>query len=98
MDREGTKGYGNGFFAACPGLRHEVHDLIAEGDQVAARLTIRGTHTQPFVTPGGAIPAQGKTFELPVLNQYRFAGGQLVEQRVAFDMLGFLQQIGAMPV
>src|SRR6185295_2845827 len=62
MDCESTKGYGNRFFDACPGLRHEVHEVIAEGDQVAARLTIRGTHTQPFVTPGGAIPAQGKTF------------------------------------
>lgn len=97
MDREGTKNYGNGFFAACPGLRHEVHDLIAEGDRVAARITIRGTHTQPFVTPGGAIPPRGKVFELSVLNQYRFVDGKLVEHRASFDMLGFLQQIGAMP-
>jgi len=97
MNREATKGYGDVFFAACPGLRHTVDDIVGEGNTVAARLTIRGTHTQPFQTPAGPIPPQGRAFELPVINWYRFEQGKLVEQRVAFDMMGFLQQIGAMP-
>ena len=97
MNCAGTKAYGDAFFAACPGLRHSVDDVIAEGDTVAARLTISGTHTQPFVTPDGPIPPAGRSFVLPVMNWYRFAHGKLVEQRVAFDMMGFLQQIGAMP-
>jgi predicted ester cyclase len=97
MDRDGTKAYGDVFFAACPGLRHSVDDIIAEGNNVAARLTIRGAHTRPFVTPAGPIPPVGRSFELHVMNWYRFEHGKLVEQRVAFDMLGFLQQIGAMP-
>jgi predicted ester cyclase len=97
MNAEGIKGYGNGFFAACPGLQHTVHDLVAEGDQVAVRLTIRGAQTREFYTPGGILPPSGRSFELPVLNLYRFANGKVVEHYSAFDMLSFLQQIGAMP-
>ena len=70
---------------------------MAEGDRVAARLTIHGTHTRPFVTPSGTIPPSQRSFELPVLNLYRFQDGKVVEHHSAFDMLGFLQQIGAMP-
>lgn len=84
------------FFSACPGLRHSVEELLAEGNGVAARLTIRGRHTRPFLTPTGAIPPSGKSFELPVLNRYHFDDGKVVEHHSAFDMLGFLQQIGAM--
>lgn len=97
MPLDATQAYGDGFFAACPGLRHTLDDLVAEGDTVAARLTIRGKHTEPFQTPAGPIPPKGRTFELPVINWYLFERGKLVEQRVAFDMMGFLQQIGAMP-
>ena len=50
-----------------------------------------------FVTPGGAIPPQGRSFELHSLNWYRFQGGKVVEHWVAFDMMNFMQQIGAMP-
>lgn len=97
MDRTATKGFGDSFFQACPGLRHSVEELIAEGDHVAARLRIRGTHTQPLVTPMGLIPPSAKMFELEVMNLYRFENGKVVEHRSIFDMLTFLQQIGAMP-
>lgn len=97
MGRDAMKGFGNGFFAACPGLHHTVEELVAEGDRVAARLTIRGIHTRPFGMPGGEIPASNRPFELTVLNLYRFQDGKVVEHHSAFDMLSFLQQIGAMP-
>src|SRR5438045_4124527 len=79
MNREGVKGFGDGFFQACPGLTHSVETLIGEDDTVAVQLTIRGSHTRPFVTPAGAIPPSGKAFELPVLNLYRFSNGRVVE-------------------
>jgi len=97
LDQQGTQAYANAFFAACPGLRHTVHDIVGEGDHVAARITIRGTHTEPFQTPNGAIPPQNRGFEIAAVNWYRFEHGKVVDQHVAFDMLGFLQQIGATP-
>jgi predicted ester cyclase len=97
MNLEATKWYANVFFAACPGLRHTVEEVLGEGNTVAAKLTIRGTHTKPFPTPAGPIPPQNKAFTLAVINWYRFDHGKLVEQHVSFDMMGFLQQVGAMP-
>lgn len=97
MDLSATKGFGNGFFQACPGLRHSVEELIADGEHVAARLLIHGTHTQPLITPAGPIPPSGKAFQLETINWYRFENGKVAEHRSVFDMLGFLQQIGAMP-
>jgi len=93
MDRDATKQYGDAFYAACPGLRHSVDEVVADGDVVAVRLTARGTHTQPF----GPIQPAGRSFELPLVNWYRLKDGRLVEQRVSFDSMSFLQQIGAMP-
>jgi predicted ester cyclase len=97
LDITGMKALGNSFYAACPGLAHSLDELVAEGDTVAARLTIRGTHTQPFQTPAGAIPPQGRPFTIDAMNFYRFRDGTLVEHRASFDMMSFLQQIGAIP-
>jgi hypothetical protein len=38
-----------------------------------------------------------RTIELPFINWYRFDHGKVVEQRVSFDSMSFLQQIGALP-
>jgi predicted ester cyclase len=54
---------------------------------------MRGTHRGPFF----GVPPTGK----PILGQsmaiYRLAGGQIVEENGLPDMLGILQQIGALP-
>ncbi len=97
VDREGLKQIGNGFFAACPGLRHVVETAICEGDMVAVRLVVEGVHSRPLQTPGGPIPPANRPFRLHTLNLFRFAGGKVAEQWVVFDMLDFLQQVGAMP-
>ncbi len=98
MDAAGMAGFGGAFFAACPGLRHEPNDLVAEGNDVALRMTIKGTHTQPFMMPNGPLPATNKSFEMPVMNLFRFgADGKVTEHWAMFDMLGFMQQLGAIP-
>jgi predicted ester cyclase len=43
--------------AAMPDLRHTVEDVIAEGDRVAARVVVTGTHTG---APLFGIPASGR--------------------------------------
>jgi len=61
--------------------------MIAENDNVAARFTMRGTFFR--------IPE--KTIAVPTMNFYRLSRGQLVEERGQPDLLGLLQQIGAVP-
>jgi steroid delta-isomerase-like uncharacterized protein len=75
------------------GLVWTVEDMVAEGDTVAVRYTMTGTHRGLFagVSPTGkAVIAQSMAF-------YRLANGQIVEERAQLDMLGILQQLDAAP-
>lgn len=97
MDLEGTKAFGNGFFAAFPGLRHDLDEVFGEGDWVSVRMVLSGKHTQPFHTPAGVIPPTGAEIRLDVINHLRFAGDKVEEQWSVFDMLGFMQSLGIVP-
>jgi predicted ester cyclase len=78
--------------AAFPDTRHTLHDLVAEGDKVAARLTARGTHTGPL---WGHAPT-GRTVEQTNIAIYRLVDGQIIE-RWSYEVTGILDQIGALP-
>jgi steroid delta-isomerase-like uncharacterized protein len=70
-----------------------VEEMVADGDAVAVRYTMTGTHRGDFagIPPtGNAVVAQSMAF-------YRLADGQIVEERAQLDMLGILQQLGAAP-
>jgi predicted ester cyclase len=70
-----------------------VEDLVAEGDKVAARVTVRGTHRGAFL---GLAPT-GKAVTQTGIDIVRVAGGKAVERWGSFDELGLLQQLGALP-
>ena len=93
-DPEGVKAVVGMFRSGMPDLRVVVEDMIAEGDKVVWRWTIRGTHTGPFQQ----LPATGKQVTITGINIVRIAGGQLVENWGEVDMLGLLQQLGAIPM
>lgn len=76
-----------------PDIQWSLEELIAEGDQVAALFTMRGTHQGVFF----AVPPTGKKIDVSAMNFYRLSGGQFVEERGQPDLLGLLQQIGAIP-
>jgi steroid delta-isomerase-like uncharacterized protein len=90
---EAFKQFTSGFFTAFPDLQTTIEDLIAEGDKVAVRQTWRGTHTGNFL----GIPPTGKQVAFTSTEVYRVAGGRLAEEWVELDMLGLLQQLGAIP-
>jgi steroid delta-isomerase-like uncharacterized protein len=80
--------------AGFPDIQWTLEELIVEGDRVAARFTMRGTHLGSFL----GVPPSGKTIEVKAVNFYRFADGQIVEEHGQPDLLGLLQQIGAVPL
>jgi steroid delta-isomerase-like uncharacterized protein len=80
--------------AGFPDIQWTLEELITEGDRVAARFTMRGTHLGSFL----GVPPSGKTIEVKAVNFYRFANGQIVEEHGQPDLLGLLQQIGAIPL
>jgi steroid delta-isomerase-like uncharacterized protein len=79
---------------AFPDLHLEIEQLVAEGDLVAARYLVQGTHRGEFL----GIPGTGRPMTIQASESYRLAGGKLAEQWVVMDALGLLQQLGAVPV
>jgi steroid delta-isomerase-like uncharacterized protein len=78
---------------AFPDLVWTADDVVADGDTVAVRYTMTGTHRGNFagVAPTNRpVVAQSMAF-------YRLADGKIVEERAQLDMLGVLQQMGAVP-
>jgi predicted ester cyclase len=67
--------------------------LIAEGDMVALHERTRLKHVGAFQ----GIPPTGKEVDVATAEIYRIADGKFVEQWVEADMLGLLQQLGALP-
>lgn len=91
--REGVKQVVGMFRSAFPDLQFAAEDQIAEGDKVVSRLTAKGTHRGEFA----GVPATGKTATIGVVDVLRFAGGRVVERWGQADLLGVMQQLGAVP-
>ena len=79
--------------AAFPDLRFEINDLIAEGDKVAAYVTMRGTHLGEFM----GVPATGKSVEYDIIDIIRLQDGMCTEHWGVDDQLGLLKQLGVIP-
>ena len=77
--------------AAFPDMDVTTEDLIAEGDKVVARYTITGTHEGAFM---GMEPT-GETVAVEGISIGRLEDGQVVEGWSNIDVLGMLQQLGA---
>ncbi len=78
--------------AAFPDAQVTVEDLVAEGDRVVNRVTIRGTQTGELNEPPvGRLSPTGRQ----IIN--RFADGKSVEVWSVGDDLGFWQQLGSSP-
>jgi steroid delta-isomerase-like uncharacterized protein len=76
--------------AAFPDNRHEVEEVIAEGDRVVLRCTLSGTHEGPFM----GIPPTGRRIEVNEIHIYRLKDGKAVEHRAGRDDLGAMRQLG----
>jgi steroid delta-isomerase-like uncharacterized protein len=78
---------------AFPDFKLEIKQRIGEADQVSSEWTCTGTHRDAFL----GIPATGRRVEMNGVTLNRFADDQIVEERVYFDRLSLLQQLGVAP-
>lgn len=81
------------FFQGFPDGKVAIHDMIAEGDMVATRLTFSGTHTGDFMN----IPASGKQIAVPAIDYARFADGKIVDHWGGPDQMSLMIQLGVIP-
>jgi steroid delta-isomerase-like uncharacterized protein len=68
-----------------------IDDLVAEGDQVVARLTSSATPTGDFM----GAPAAGRRYTIGEMHWFRLRDGQIVEHWHQIDELGLKRQLGA---
>ncbi len=92
-DLDGTKQFFTMFFNAFPDIQVTIHDQTAEGDKVWSRKTFNGTHQGEFM----GIPPTNKPVEINVIDIHRVVDGKIIEHWAVADMLGLMQQLGAIP-
>ena len=56
-------------------------------------VTFRGTHQGELM----GIPASNKSVEIRGINIHKIVDGKMVEAETVLDMMGLMQQIGAIP-
>ncbi len=71
----------------------DVHDMITEGNKVASRWTVIGTHKGRL----SGVPPTGVQVTLTGMNIHRLVNGKIVEVWWSYDMLGMMQQLGVIP-
>ena len=62
-------------FESFPDLNARLDAFITEGDLIAARFTVTGTHRGAFA----GHPATGRTFEMTTADYFRVQDGRLAE-------------------
>ena len=92
-NREGYKQFVTASFAAFSDVRCPVEDILAEGDKVVVRWIWRATHKGEYM----GIAPTGKQITMTGISILRIAGGKIAEEWGEMDMLGMMQQLGAVP-
>ena len=90
---DGLKDMVQGYRDALSGLRVTIDQQFADGDFVATRFTITGTHDGNLM----GTPPSGKNVAFTGIAISRCEGGRIAEEWEITDTVGLLGQIGALP-
>jgi len=78
---------------AFPDLHFTIEELVAEGDTVAGRVIMSGTHQGTFQ----GMPPTGRSLRQAQMHFVRFRDSKAVEHRAVRDDVGLMQQLGVIP-
>jgi len=87
------KELGAAYFAAFPDLHVTIGHELADDDMAAHIYTWTATHRGELQ----GIPATGKQVTVAGADAFRIKDGKIVEHWVFDDVMGLMQQIGAIP-
>ncbi len=93
LSTEAYKNSGVTLLNAFPDICMEIDDLFAEGNKVACRFTIKGTHKGKYQ----GIPPTGNKINISIIYIFRIADGKIAEVWSQFNVLGMMQQLGVIP-
>ena len=88
-----TRDLAKGFKVGFPDLHCSVLDVISEGDRVACRWRMTGTHRGTFL---GFEPT-GRRVVLDGIGFFRFHDERVAEEWLEYDAFGLLRQLGVVP-
>ncbi len=71
----------------------EPVEMIAEGDKVAVKVRLKGTHLGPF----NGMPATGRKVDMLIHLTYQIQDGKIVDHWMLVDGVEMLQQLGMFP-
>ena len=91
--REAFKQSLQGLHRAFPDLRFTILELFGDGDRVAGRWTIEGTHEGEL----WGIPATGRRARWTATDIFRIENGRIAENTPEEDILGLMRQLGVVP-
>ena len=91
--RRFTEGWIQGF----PDCKVKAVNRHVAGNTVVEEGIFTGTHTGVFPTPMGDIPPTGKRVEGEYVDVFEFAGDKLVSDRLTFDRMQMMEQLGLVP-
>jgi ketosteroid isomerase-like protein len=98
--RDEIRSYVSGFRTAFPDGHHHLDRVYEAGDDtVAVEGRWAGTQTGPLATPGGEIPATGRSVEMPFA---LFVTGDVAAEQARraalyYDSMGIMAQLGLLP-
>lgn len=96
--REGAETFWNVWQGAFPDSRGTVSNVFVAGDQACDEGTFEGTHTGTlYGTDGNQIPPTGKRVSLSIAQVRTIRDGKFVTDRIYFDQVELLTQLGLMP-
>jgi steroid delta-isomerase-like uncharacterized protein len=78
---------------AFPDWHEIIHDMVSEGDKVACRITILGTHKGDLL----GNPPTGKSFSVPCHVMYRIERSKIAEMWTIWDALSLFGALGVSP-
>ncbi len=92
--RDGIADFFRVLISAVPDARIDAKDLVAEGDRVALRFVLTGTHRGELFGAAGT----GRSLEVEGITVVRFVDGVVAERWNRLDDIGLLTQLGVLPV
>ncbi|HEX9891657.1 MAG TPA: nuclear transport factor 2 family protein, partial [Actinomycetota bacterium] len=95
---EAIAAFVDGYLTAFPGAGFTMDNVWEHGNTAIVEGTYIGTHTGVMRTPDGQeIPPTGKSVTLPFVAIFDADGATIRSNRVYWDNMGFMAQLGLMP-
>jgi steroid delta-isomerase-like uncharacterized protein len=76
---------------AFPDVKFVIEEVVQQGDRLAARVTLEGTHRADFA----GMPATGKRMKVYDFAMYRIANGKITDIWSLIDMQAMRDQLQA---